>query len=346
MKQKFKDYGSVNDFKHDQYRKLLKAFLEKQTGTVNDFVLKLDAKFQGKDTMPFVYVGDITQSWKSFKKENKAEKSFVAGRCFIESLGEGFVLKMLPEIGKGAKESTVKAVNKELKKSNIFIEFVSELPEVTTEESVEANSPKTEEGATPLKLIEDGIKKYATLYSQVQKNKEKVEEKNQILKRLKTLCYQWRESTQAGASPSANHAEIEKVVQQFEAFFEKREKAKKGDEGDIEGLKAREEQLYAKVLKYRNDFYKSLSSGSIQDVSIIENRLEDMKEQISEWTKFVKTHKKSDFGDILKQMVADYKEANKTFGAIKENLEKFFDSLEKQDMEQATKFAEKIREVL
>lgn len=343
MKKKFKDYSSVNNFKHVQYRKLLGIFLEKHTGTINDFVLKLDAEFQGGDLMPFVYLGDMTQSWKTFKKENKAEKSFVAGRCYVENLGEGFVLKMLPEIGKGAKESTVKAVNKELKKSNIFIEFVSELPEEISQAASEVNSSPTDEGEAPLKLIEDGIKKYANLYSQVQKNKEKVEEKNQILKRLKRLCHQWRESIQAGATPSANHAEIEKLVQQFEAFFAKRKKAKEGDESDPEALKAREEKLYAKTLKYRNDFYKSLSGGSIRDVSIIENRLEDMKEQISEWTKFVKTHNKSDFEGILKQMVADYKEANKTLGAIKGDLEKFFDSLEKQDVEKATELAKIIR---
>lgn len=343
MKQKFKNYNSLNAFKHTQYRKLLGTHLEKNRGTVTDFLLKLDAQFQGGDIMPFVYLDDMTQIWKDFKKENKTEKSFVAGRCYIENLGKGFILKMLPEIGNGAKESTVKAVNKELKKSNIFIEFVSELPELTQKVADEINPSNTKEEETPLQLIEEGIQKYANLYSQVQKNKDKVEEKNQILKRLKRLCHQWRESMQAGTIPSANHAEIEKLVQQFEAFFAKRKKAKEGDESDPEALKAREEKLYAKTLKYRNDFYKSLSGGSIRDVSIIENRLGDMKEQISEWTKFVKEHKKSDFEEILKQMVADYKEANKTFGAIKGDLEKFFDNLEKQDVEKATELAKIIR---
>ncbi|BDS12421.1 hypothetical protein [Aureispira anguillae] len=345
MKKKFKDSNSIKGFKHPQYRKLLGEFLGKNTGSICEFILKLDAQFQETDPLPFVYLGEMPQSWKNFKKENKAEKTFVAGRCFVEPLGEGFTIKMLPEVGKGAKDSTVKAVNKELKKSNIYIEFVSELPDLKTVSAEAATASQAPEEA-PLEMIENGIEKYAKLYVQLQKDKEKVEEKDQALKRLKRLCRQWRAAHANGAAQSVKHAKIEKTVQQFEAFFEKRKKAKEGDDSEVDGLKAREEKLYARTLKHRNGFYQSLSSGDIRDVSIIENHLEDMKERISEWTKFVKEHNKSEFGEILKQMVADYKEASKTFNQIRKDLEAFFDNLEKQDVEKATELARKIKRVL
>lgn len=344
MKKKFKDVNSIKDFKHPQYRKLLGEFLGKNTGAICEFILKLDAEFKETDPMPFVYLGEMPQSWKNFKKEQKAEKSFVAGHCFVEPLGEGYTIKMLPEVGKGAKDSTVKAVNKELKKSNIYIEFVSELPDPSVSSTATATTEEPQEA--PLEMIENGIEKYAKLYTQIQKDKDKVAEKDQVLKRLKRLCHQWREAQAKGAAPTAKHAKIEKTVQQFEAFFEKRKKAKQGDESDVEGQKAREEKLYARTLNHRNDFYTSLSSGAIRDVAIIENHLEDMKEKIGEWTQFVKEHKTSAFKDILQQMIADYKEATKTFNLVKNDLAAFFDSLEKKEVEKATELAAKIRKAL
>lgn len=341
MKQKFKKYEQVKEYGHKKYRQLLSAHLQKNVGQVEDFILTKEAQFDEKELMPFIYVGDITNDWKDFKKKNKLKNTFVAGKCFIEELGEGFILKMLAQEGKGAKDKTVKEVNKILKKDNIYIEFVSELP------NPEEQPSSSEEGdKTPLETIEDALEKYRAAYAQYQKDPTKVEEKNAVLKRLKRLCQQWRHAHENGATPSSRHAKIEKSVQELESFFAKRQAARDGKTNDKEALAAREEKLYAKTLKFRNEFYDSLAKGQIRDVAVIENQLEDMKSQLGAWNSFVKESKQASYKDALKTLVEDYKAAQNTFNAIKKPLTQFLQAIEQENIELATQLAGTIREKL
>lgn len=330
MKLKFKKYSDVQSFKHNKYRQLLSAYLKKNIGKIDHFILEKDAQFKDAGTLPFLYVGDISNDWREFKNKNKQKDTFAAGRCFIEELGEGFVVKLLAEVGKGAKDKTVKEVNKILKKDDIYIEFISELPDLNA-------IPEQEKGEkTPLDKIEEAIETYVAAYSQYQKDPEKVEEKNKVLKRLKRLCEQWRHAHENGATPSSRHAKIEKDVQKFEAFFAKRKAAKEGTTNDPEALAIREEKLYAKTLKFRKEFYQSIANGQVRDVAVIENQLEDMKSQLGEWNKFIKQSKQASYKEALKQMIEEYKEAHKVYHKIKKDLTHFFEAIENNDVARAT----------
>ncbi|MGH1338966.1 MAG: hypothetical protein ACRBFS_22815 [Aureispira sp.] len=338
MKQKFKNYDNVKNFNHKKYRQLLTAYLKKNVGQIANFILEKEAEFDEAKPMPFVYVGDLTNDWKEFKKKNKTKNTFAAGRCFIEPLGEGFIIKMLAEIGKGAKDKTVKEVNKIFKKEDLYIEFVSELPN-PKEQAV----PSSEAKKTPLDKIEDALEEHIAAYGQYQKDPSKIEEKNRVLKRLKRLCQQWRHVHETGVPPSSRYNRIKKDIEKFEAFFAKRKAAKEGQSNDPEALAVREEKMYAKTLKFRKEFYDSLSKGQIRDIAVIENQLEDMKTQLGEWNKFTKQNKQATYKDALQQLIEDYKTAQKSFNKIKKNLEHFFEAIEDKDTERAIELAKVIR---
>lgn len=94
------------------------------------FFYKADFEYDNGETAPFLYIGPAAGPWKTFIKDTKRDKDFVAGLCRLETSDAGDKeLKLLSKLGKGDKPVFLKAINKLLlKRLSVKAQFVAELP--------------------------------------------------------------------------------------------------------------------------------------------------------------------------------------------------------------------------
>jgi hypothetical protein len=103
-----------------------------------------DTEFDfGEEKLPILYIGEsVPTAWKKYIKTKKKEKTFAAGNCITDENGH---IKLVVEIGKGAKAPVLKIINKELlkkcKSKAYFVESIDavgelEEPEETADDAV------------------------------------------------------------------------------------------------------------------------------------------------------------------------------------------------------------------
>lgn len=110
---------------------LLKKMMTEGIKEPQKFFYDIEFDF-GDEKLPILYIGEsVPTPWKKYIKDKKKEKTFAAGSCISDDKGR---LKLVAEIGKGAKANILKTINKELlkkcKTKAYFVESIDSEGEV------------------------------------------------------------------------------------------------------------------------------------------------------------------------------------------------------------------------
>lgn len=118
--------------------KLLKKMMNEGLKEPQKFFYDTEFDF-GDEKLPILYIGEsVPTPWKKYIKEKKKEKTFAAGSCISDDKGG---LKLVAEIGKGAKATVLKTINKELlkkcKTKAYFVESIDSEGEVEEPQEIQ-----------------------------------------------------------------------------------------------------------------------------------------------------------------------------------------------------------------
>lgn len=195
MKKKFKSIDDVKAAGTKPLIALLKKTFKTQDKTPVSFVFKAELDYdKEEELMPFIYLGELTASWKNYIKATKKDKDFMAGtaQLILNEQGEK-VLQLQTDTGKGDKPIFLKALNKKLlKTTGVKAELVEALPTeaedstTTTEGSIaSAKDDSPEDSKSALKRVIEKGKDYIKTFKKITKefNKQELEEISQKFER-------------------------------------------------------------------------------------------------------------------------------------------------------------------
>lgn len=136
MKSKMKSPEEAQSLGLDGNKRLLKKLINE--GFQEPLKFFYDTTFdygEDQEVGPLLFISDkIPSAWRRYIKEHKREKTFAAGNCLLIEEGK---LKLAVEMGKGAKSSQLKEVNKQLLRPFASAFFVEDLTSEDVQEDIE-----------------------------------------------------------------------------------------------------------------------------------------------------------------------------------------------------------------
>lgn len=143
MKKKIKDAAVAQKKGLGFVKNTIKKIIKQGNPEPQPFFYESAFDYGGKDgVQPLLYIGEVSTEWRNYRKANKASTTFVAGTCLIEDKK----LKLVADIGKGAKPVVLKVVNKVLLKPfavAVFVDSIEKPTAIVEEQSSSDQAPET-----------------------------------------------------------------------------------------------------------------------------------------------------------------------------------------------------------